>query len=710
MPPAPGLHLPSDDAARIPQGPGRIDAPARPAPRFRLIRYFSVTSLIGVLVVVAVLLFFYRYLAFHAIEYQETRHNEAVTQVFANTIWPAHAPYVRSAAAIPKAELQQRPEVARIRADVLRQMTGLTVVKVKIYSLDGLTVFSTDPKQIGEDKSTNSGFLKAKAGGIASDITFRDRFDAFEQVINDRSLISSYIPIRVATGSPVEGVMEVYSDVTDYVAQLERTTWEIVAGVLGCLSLLYLFLFAIVRRADRVIGAQSEEVRLANEAILRHQAYHDALTGLPNRANFSEHLVRVINAARRGGGKCAVLHLNLDGFKQINDSLGHVAGDQLLRQASVRLKGCLRDVDITARIGGDEFAVALSGISGVRGIERVVIVAERIRAAVSDEPFAVDAHRLAVTASTGIAIYPDDGADVVELIMSADAALHDAKRRGRNNYQFHTADMNARAMEMLLMDGDLRRALEGKQFLLHYQPQVDLRTGQITGAEALIRWLHPGRGMVSPAQFIPVAEERGLIVPIGEWVLQEACRQDKEWQDTGLRSIVVAVNLSALQFQQKNLSQVVGHALQGCGLAPECLELELTESSVMRDADATIATMNMLKGVGLKLSLDDFGTGYSSLSQLKRLPLDKLKIDQSFVRGLPHDSDDLAISTAIIGMGHALGLKVIAEGVETRAQQEVLQSLGCDEIQGYLVAKPLPASQFVEFMKERVGALRLRAD
>ena len=668
---------------------------------FKLIRYFAITSLLGVVIVLTVLLFFYRYFAFRALEQHENRGNIAITQIFANTLWPNYASYARGASSILKTELRQRPEVARLREDVLRQLTGLSVVKVKIYNLNGLTVFSTDPKQIGEDKSMNSGFLAAKAGGIASEITFRDRFDTFEHVINDRNLVSSYTPIRPNPNAPVEGVMEVYSDVTDYVAQLERTAVEIVAGVLGSLFLLYLFLFAIVRRADRVISGQKEEVRVAHEAMLRHQAHHDTLTGLPNRASFSERLDGMIKTAKRAGQNCAVLCLGLDGFKNINDSLGHVVGDQLLKEVSIRLQECLREADITARIGGDEFGIALSEIFGDRGAERIVNAAERIRSVISSENFCTDAHNLSVTTSIGVAVYPDDGDDVVELIKSADVALYHAKEMGRNNYQFHTADMNARALEMLLMEHDLRRALEQEQFLLHYQPQVDINTGQITGAEALIRWRHPERGLVSPAQFIPIAEERGLIVPIGEWVIREACRQNREWQGSGLPLIAVAVNISALQFQQKDLPQKVARILQDCGFASEHLEFELTESAVIRDAETTISTMGKLKSVGLRLALDDFGTGYSSLNQLKRLPLDTLKIDQSFVRGLPDDPDDVAISTAIIGMGKALKLKVIAEGVETEAQREILRSAGCDEIQGYLVAKPLPAADFVLFAREK---------
>ena len=667
---------------------------------FQLTRHFSMAALVGVLVVLAVLVFFYRHFALVALEEHETRDNINITQLFASTLWPSHAQYVKSASTLPVTELRTRPEVARLREDVLRQMKGLLVVKVKIYNLDGLTVFSTDVQQIGEDKSANSGFLAAKSGTAVSEITFRNRFDAVEKVINDRNLVTSYIPIRTDPGAPVEGVMEVYSDVSAYVEKLHTTTWKIAAGVLASLTLLYLFLLTIVRRANQVILAQTEEVRTAHDAMLRYSTLHDTLTGLPNRAHFSERLHALIKAADRAGQKCAVLFINLDGFKEINDSLGHVAGDHILREVAQRLEQCVRESDNLARIGGDEFAFVLPEISGTGGIEFIVNAAERIHGAISDSAMAVDGHTFTVTVSIGIAIYPDDGADVIDLMKGADVALAHAKRTGRNQYQFHTVGMNARVLEMVLMDRELRQALEQHQFLLHYQPQIDIHTGRITGAEALIRWQHPVRGLLFPAHFISIAEERGLIDRIGEWVLQESCRQNKAWQAAGLPSIAIAVNLSALHFQQNNFSQEVARILQDCGTAPCYLELELTESAVMRDADKTIAAMHELKAIGVQLSLDDFGTGYSSLSQLKRFPFDKLKIDRSFVQGLPDDADDLALTTAIVAMGKALKLTVIAEGVETQVQRDVLQTLGCDEIQGYWVAKPLPVEAFARFVQE----------
>ena len=679
------------------------DNPAELTTTFKLTRYFSIASLVGVLVIVAVLVFFYRYLAFTALKQHETRDNVNITQIFASTLWRRHADYVKSASAIAKFDLQSRPEVQQIREDVLQQMKGLEVVKVKIYNLDGLTVFSTDPTQIGEDKHTNSGFLAAKAGESVSEITFRDRFDAFEQTISDRSLVSSYVPIRAGPDATVEAVMEVYSDVTAYVERLQTTAWEIAAGVLTSLAVLYLFLLSIVRRAERLITAQADEVRTANDALLRHSKLHDKLTGLPNRESFSELLDSLVRSASRTrqGQRCATLFINIDRFKDINDSLGHLAGDRILLEIAARVRGCLRDTDELARIGGDEFAIVMRDISGDRGVEHVVNTVERVRGAISDKPVVVDTNELVVTACVGIAIHPDDGADMVELMKSADVALSHAKQIGRNQYQFHTAGMNARAIEVLRVDQDLRRALKEQQFLLHYQPQVEISTGRITGAEALIRWQHPERGLVPPGQFISIAEERGLIADIGDWVLRETCRQNKEWQSAGLPFVAVAVNLSAIQFRQHDLAQSIATILRDGGPAPRYLELELTESAVMRDAEKTIAMMRELKAIGVQLSLDDFGTGYSSLSQLKHFPFDRLKIDQSFVRGLPDDPDDLAIVAAIIAMGKALGLTVIAEGVETQAQWDILQSLGCEEAQGFFVCKPVPAAEFAQFMQHR---------
>jgi EAL domain-containing protein (putative c-di-GMP-specific phosphodiesterase class I) len=374
-----------------------------------------------------------------------------------------------------------------------------------------------------------------------------------------------------------------------------------------------------------------------------------------------------------------------------------------LKQIGALLQSTFGDGCITARMEGDEFVVTVTGFDGALQVERLVHVIERAQQAIAKSTIATSRSDLSITTSVGVAIYPDDGGNVSDLLRSADVALTHAKRKGRNSYQFHTPGMNDRALELLLAERDLVRALNENQFVLYYQPKVDVRIGHITGAEALIRWQHPTRGLVSPAQFIPLAEERGLIVALGKWVLREACRQSIAWQNAGMSELPIAINLSAVHFRQATLLPDVKRMLATHELSARCLELELTESSIMDDAAATISTMDQLKEVGVLLALDDFGTGYSSLSQLKRLPLDNLKLDQSFVRGLPADGDDLAICTAVVAMGHALGLKVIAEGVETKEQLAVLQELGCDVVQGYLFARPMPADQFFTFAMDHAG-------
>ncbi|HEU0202318.1 MAG TPA: EAL domain-containing protein [Burkholderiaceae bacterium] len=675
-------------------------------PEFKLQRYLSLTSLLGVAAVIVGLLMFNRHLAFKTLMEHEARSNEALTRAFANTHWPQYSAFVEGAHGLDAEALAKHPDNARLRLAVLAQMKGLSVVKVKVYDLGGLTVFSTDPKQIGEDKSRNAGFLSAKAGRTASDIAFRHKFDAFEEVINDRNLVSSYVPIRGGASGQVQGVFEIYSDVSDLVAQLEATHWRIVGAVVGSLSLLYVFLFLLVRRADRILSAQSDAERQVSQEQLRHQAYHDPLTGLPNRARFAERLDDAIRYAKRNARIFAVLFIDLDHFKYVNDSLGHVVGDDLLRAVAARLTGALRDSDTVARLGGDEFILLLPEIGR---IDHAARLAEKILAVVSGEPYVIDGRELRINPSIGISVYPDDGEDAVTLIKNADAAMYYAKEMGRNNFQFFTQDMNARAFAVLSIEHSLRQAVERKEFRVHYQPQLD-RAGRIVGLEALVRWQHPEMGLVAPTQFIPIAEERGLVVPIGEWVLREACRQNKAWQDAGLPAVPVGVNVSALQFRLQDFPDRVAAALQETGLAPHFLELEITESVIMHGADAAIGTVRRLKAMGVKLSIDDFGTGYSSLSYLKQFPIDKLKLDQSFVRGLPSNPDDMAISSAVLGMAKALNLKVIAEGVENRAQMDFLFARACDEVQGYYVTRPLPPEELARFIAEHQRAERAVAE
>jgi diguanylate cyclase (GGDEF)-like protein/PAS domain S-box-containing protein len=428
---------------------------------------------------------------------------------------------------------------------------------------------------------------------------------------------------------------------------------------------------------------------------LAHSAEHDFLTGLPNRMVMNDRVNQAITLAPRHMKKVAVLFLDLDGFKHINDSLGHPIGDKLLQSIGKRLADCVRGSDTVSRQGGDEFVVLLSE---VEHSEDAAITARRMLSAVA-EPHTIGHHDLHVTTSIGVSVYPDDGLDAETLIKNADTAMYQAKENGRQSYQFFKPSMNVRAVERQSIEESLRRALERCEFTLNYQPLIDLKTGEISGAEALLRWTNPARGLVSPAQFIPVAEDCGLILPIGKWVLREACKQARAWQNAGLALGTIAVNISAMEFRDDKFLEEVFAIINDTGLDPKFLELELTESVLMERAEATESILKTLRARGVQVAVDDFGTGYSSLSYLRRLPIDALKIDQSFVRQLTTDPDETTIVTAVIGMGRSLKLRVVAEGVETQQQLAFLQEHECDEAQGYYFSRPVLPQQFAKLLE-----------
>jgi diguanylate cyclase (GGDEF)-like protein len=470
--------------------------------------------------------------------------------------------------------------------------------------------------------------------------------------------------------------------------------------------------------------AHQAAVALANAAMLqqvRTLAYYDSLTGLPNRLSYKERLNHALVQASRTGKRVAAFFIDLDHFSRINDTLGHDAGDHLLQQVAARLRVSCREREDevgpaaqaidpeVARLGGDEFTVIMPGLGDPEDAGKL---ARRILSSLA-HPVRVGEHEVFINASIGIAVYPEDGEDIDSLLMHADTAMYKAKEQGGGSYQTYSRSMNASALQRLTLENALRRALERGEFEVHYQPIVDARSGLPVAAEALVRWRHPELGLLLPSEFVPLAEENGLIVPLGEWVMGSACARNRAWQRQGLPPIRVVVNLSSRQLA-RGITDTVGRILQETGLEARYLGLELTESVLVNHQKEGADTLHALRAMGLHLSVDDFGTGYSSFGYLKHFPLDTLKIDRTFVRGIASDPDDAAITTAIIAMGHALGLKVVAEGVETEAQRALLRKQGCDEMQGYLFSRPVPAERFEAYLAAgrpatRGGARRARA-
>jgi diguanylate cyclase (GGDEF)-like protein len=518
---------------------------------------------------------------------------------------------------------------------------------------------------------------------IAQDLASDPRLQPWHELIQRHGFRGSMaLPLKDARGT--FGALMIYAAEPDAFIREEVELLQEMAGDLA---------YGIRTLRTRAEHAAAEEK-------LAFLAHHDPLTRLPNRLLLRDRFEQALAAAHRTHARVALMFLDLDGFKEINDSLGHAVGDHLLLGVAERLRACVRDTDTVSREGGDEFVVLLTDIGDFDGAARVAL---QILAAM-EQPFEIDGSTLHTTVSIGISFYPSDGRDFETLRKNSDAALFHAKDSGRNTYRFFDEQMNRNAVERLQIQASLRAALKNDEFRVHYQPQIRISDGRTTGMEALVRWQRPGGELVAPGSFIEAAEQSGLIVPIGQWVLEEACRQAVEWRRMGLPDLLVSVNLSVVQFRRGNILQAVAAALKESGLPAELLELEITESVLLHDAEAAMETLRALKKLGVKLAIDDFGRGYSSLSYLTRLKVDKLKIDRSFVSEVPDSAETEAIVRAIIQLGHTLGLEVLAEGVETQAQLDFLRANGCDQIQGYLISRPLPPEAFSSFVQEPLPA------
>jgi diguanylate cyclase (GGDEF)-like protein len=489
-------------------------------------------------------------------------------------------------------------------------------------------------------------------------------------------------PVAVFVGLSVEEQLRAAQ------AEMRTYVWRAILG-----SVLVIALLSLLGRQSWLLAQgriRETEARIAHAERVEFMAYHDALTGLPNRSMFSRLLNQRIAESSGSDSPFAVAFLDLDRFKQINDTLGHEAGDQLLKEVAVRLKACVRDSDTVARLGGDEFVVLLSDIGDGSYAKTV---AQKILA-LTATPFMLIGHEFRVTASIGISAYPQHGRDEQTLTKNADIAMYQAKAEGKNNFQFYSEKLNANSLERLTLESSLRHALERDEFRLHYQAKRDIKTGRICGMEALLRWQHPDLGVVEPMRFLPIAEETGLMVPIGKWVLKTACVQNVAWQRAGMSPLGVALNLSARQFFDERLLEDVKSELAASGMEPKHLEFEIGENVLIRDIEATVRILTALKSLGVRVAIDDFGTGYTTLATLRRLSLDTIKIDRAFIRGIVDNPESARLADAVIAMGTTLGLTVVAQGIETREEAEFLRLHACDEIQGFYFNRPLPAEQF----------------
>ncbi len=827
--------------------------------RFALKRYFSLSSLLCTVLTAVVLGWSYQHLALDDLKDLAESRNVVLTHALANALWPHFSILVDDSAGATADALRARAQDTHLQELVAQHMKGTDIVKVKVYALNGVTVFSTDTRQTGEDKSGNAGFLAARAGRVESVLNHRDTMDTFEGTVTDIDVISSYLPVRDESGRVV-GVIEIYGDVTTFVAHLEQTRLIVIGIVFGLLALLYGGLYLLVARAQGIIDRQSSEleeslkgVELANRKLDRrvqertqalnemnrtlneeidirraaekqlklaaevfdnamegimitdaderilavngaftrvtgysadeivgrtpsilssgrqdeafyatlwtalqvethwqgelwnrrkngeifpvwlsitavfdeqnivshyvavfsdltqrkaaerridHLAFYDSLTDLPNRRLLLDRLQHALIASARTGRGGALLFIDLDNFKSLNDIVGRDQADLVLQQVAQRLAGCVRASDTVSRPGSDEFVVMLEDLSddGQEAARQAESVGEKLLATLSQVyPLAGYAHHS--TVSIGIALFADRQEIVDELLQRAESAMHHAKRAGRDTLRFFNPTMQAAATARAALEASLHEAVQKEQLLLHFQAQVD-SSGRVVGAEALLRWQHPERGLVSPAEFIPLLEESRLILPIGQWVLETACDRLAAWAARPeLSGLTLAVNVSARQFHDDAFVDQVLAALARSGIQPQRLKLELTESLLVDDVQAIITKMTIIKAKGVHFSLDDFGTGYSSLSYLKRLPLDQLKIDQSFIRNILTDPNDAAIARMVVVLAESLGLAVIAEGVETEAQRDFLAGQGCHVYQGYLFSRPLPAKGFEEFAR-----------
>ncbi|UTH73833.1 bifunctional diguanylate cyclase/phosphodiesterase [Chromobacterium sp. IIBBL 290-4] len=691
---------------------------------FRLVPYFFLLSLLLMGCATALMAGYLRHYSAEQLLKLEKSRAASLVEMFENSLWNDFRPLLPLANDANR--LQQHARQAQLRERVIRLMRDTGVIKLKVYALNGRTLFSTDAVQIGEDESDNEGFQSAAAGAPASELAHSHSIDAFERTLTERDIISTYVPVHGPGGKP-EGVLEIYLDATPFIVDTDAQLRWLTLAICALMIVLFVAQMLVVRHAGRIIDKQARSLedanqeldqrvsertrelseanaRLEDEVIERRRAeetldrlaHHDPLTGLPNRLMFQQQLAEALSRAAQRPHGLALLFIDLDRFKDVNDTLGHYAGDQLLTSVAARFSAHVRPADLLARLGGDEFICLLDKLASR---DDASSVANKLLA-LFEQPFLLNGNEIYLSASVGISFAAQDGMDADTLLRAADLAMYQAKADGRNRCLCYTPHMSAAVAERVAIENQLRQAIERREIEVHYQAKVDSASGLVIGAEALARWTSPTLGPVSPARFIPLAEENGLILPLGALVLEQACAQLADWQRAGFALPALSVNLSVRQLAQADLPILVGELLRKHELQPAMLELEITESVIMA-ADNAVAALNALRRLGLKLSIDDFGTGYSSLAYLRNLPVQTLKIDRSFVQDIGAGGE--AIIQTIISLANSLHLDTVAEGVETRGQVDFLASAGCVAIQGYYYSRPKAAPAFLEDWQNRAA-------
>lgn len=684
-----------------------------------LTRYFSLLSLILIGAAGILLMVFVHRQQVQQMEHLAQERNVLTARVFENLLLPDVKRIAKVAIGLSGEALARQDEVAVLRQRLAPLVENTGIAKVKIYALDGLTIFSTEVAQIGQNKSDNAGFRQALQGDVASELTHRDQFSAYEGERNDIDLVSSYLPVY--ENGQIVAIFELYQEVTNLMTEIRHARLTIGLIIGAVLGILFLFQWLVIRRVQAILVVNEhqlvkdkeqlgEQVEESTQALIKTQSHiehmhtHDQLTGLPNRLLFHDRLEQAMHQCAPKHAMLAVVLIDLDGFSALNDTRGHHVGDRLLCDVATALDTCVREGDTLARLGGDEFALLVDALpqAADRTAEAVMRIGEKLLAVLRSS-YCLPAENFQGTGSLGVTFFGGGDDSPTSLMQQAELAMYQSKEAGRDRLTFFDPSMAEQLLMRTRLETELRRAIAEGELTLHYQPQVDSVYGHVVGAEALVRWQHPERGLISPGEFIPLAEETGLIVQLGQWVLAEACEQLVRWQARpGLNSLNLAVNVSVQQFCLPEFSAVVVSILQRTGANPVRLKLELTESLFAEDIEAVVRTMNVLRAMGIGFSLDDFGTGYSSLAYLSRLPLDQLKIDRAFVQLIGESEDKVPICTAIFSLARGLGLEVVAEGVETEVQRYFLGVVHeCDQLQGYLISRPLPVAEFEVFVLEK---------